>query len=175
MDDYVPYQLAQVSSRLSLALEVVYQRMYGLARTEWRTMALVGETTSCAAATLVERSGMDAVAVHRAVKRLESLGYLMRESVEHDKRVKALRLTPQGQVAYEAVVPYALALQRHVLATLSADESDGLKRALVKLMTMDFEPSFSVPPAAQPAEPVPPAVSKAVQRPAPKTRRAPSP
>jgi DNA-binding MarR family transcriptional regulator len=88
MDHYVPYQLALLSSRLAAELESVYRELYGLSRTEWRALALIGETEGCAAAALVERSTMDVVAVHRAVKRLLELGFVERDTAAHDRRLK---------------------------------------------------------------------------------------
>jgi len=135
MEGYVPYQLALISSRLSRALETAYKSTHELSRTEWRALALVAETSECASAKLVERSGMDAVAVHRAVKHLESLGYISRQSVAHDRRVKSLRITPEGWRVYQTIVPSALALEQRVLQSLSADEAKFFKSALNKLMS----------------------------------------
>ncbi|MFZ4481150.1 MAG: MarR family winged helix-turn-helix transcriptional regulator [Rhodoferax sp.] len=144
LDDYVPYQLAMLSSRLSRALEAVYGDRYGLARTEWRALALASEVTACSASDLVERSGLDAVAIHRAVKRLELLGYMTRQRVEHDKRLRLLQVTPEGRWVYEAVVPHAVALQDRLLGHLDRTEALALQGALTKLMSLPFE---GIPPS----------------------------
>lgn len=135
MDDYVPYQLALLSSRLSRELEAVYGESPGLSRTEWRTLALVGEFGESAATAVVERSGMDAVAVHRAVKRLEETGLIQRVSSSADKRLKPLRLTPAGAASYQAIVPHALDLERRLLARLLPDEVRILRKVLAKLLS----------------------------------------
>lgn len=145
MDDYVPYQFAMISHRLSRALEAVYASRYGLARTEWRALALASETASCSASDLVERSGLDPVAIHRAVKRLESLGLVSRQSVEHDKRLRPLHVTQKGRRVYEAVAPYALTLEAQLLAGLDAAEARALKSALAKLMTVPFDIATTSP------------------------------
>jgi len=134
MDHYVPYQLALLSSRLAAELESVYRELYGLSRTEWRTLALIGETEGCAATTLVERSTMDVVAVHRAVKRLVQLGFVERDTAAHDRRLKPLGLTEAGRAAYEAVIPHASSLERKLLSRLSSEDRKSLRRVLTALL-----------------------------------------
>jgi len=133
MEHYVPYQLALLSSRLSLALEAVCKRKFDIARTEWRVLALVGQSDACAASDLVERSVMDAVAIHRAVKRLELLGYLCRSELEQDLRVRLLSLTPAGRDVYETIIPYAIELEERVLGSLSRAKAQQFRDTLAQL------------------------------------------
>jgi DNA-binding MarR family transcriptional regulator len=139
MSSYVPYQLAIISSRLSRALEDAYGKRHQLSRSEWRTLALLAESVSCFATDLVTHSGMDAVAVHRAVKKLEGMGLVARESSDQDRRAKPLTLTVEGQKVYEDVVPHALALEIQLLRSLGTQERAALVSALGKLMEMDFD------------------------------------
>ena len=134
MDNFVPYQLALLSSRLARELEAVYGERYGLSRTEWRTLALVGEADESAATSVVERSGMDVVAVHRAVKRLEGLGFIVRDNSSTDRRLKPLRLTDAGRDVYREIVPHAKDLEHRLLATLLPDEARIFRKALSKLL-----------------------------------------
>jgi DNA-binding MarR family transcriptional regulator len=141
MGSYLPYQLAIISNRLSRALEDAYGKRHQLSRSEWRTLALLAESDNCFASDLVMHSGMDAVAVHRAVKKLESMGLLARESNDQDRRSKPLTLTVEGQQVYEDVVPHALALENQLLQSLGTQERTALVSALGKLMVMvmDFD------------------------------------
>ena len=143
IEHYVPYQLASLSSRLGLALERVCKRMFDLTRNEWRVLALVGQFDSCAASKLVERSVMDAVAIHRAVKRLESLGYLQRAESKHDMRVRPMSLTPAGRDVYSAVVPLAMELEDRLLRALPPSLVSPFKEALQHLTATD--PEFHLP------------------------------
>ena len=142
MQDYVPYQLAIVSSRLSRALETVFGAEHGLSRPEWRALALASEAESCLASDLVAWSGMDAVAVHRAVKRLEEMGLVERTAGTEDRRARPLRVTEQGRRVYSAVVPHALALERQLLEALGDEEGEVLRQALRKLMQVSFPPDW---------------------------------
>ncbi|HYP82714.1 MarR family winged helix-turn-helix transcriptional regulator [Variovorax sp.] len=141
MEDYVPYQLALLSSRLSAALEEVCKREFDIVSTEWRVMALVGQVDSCSASELVEASTMDAVAIHRAVKRLDALGYLSRSAAEHDLRVRLLSLTAEGRKVYRTIVPYAIELQHQLLQGLAKEDALRFKVTLTQLARekVDFD------------------------------------
>lgn len=138
ISSYAPYQFALISRRLSEALESFYGKQYGLSRTEWRTLALLHEQKQTTAAELVLISGMDAVAVHRAVKNLEKQGLVKRDEFPSDKRAKYLSLTAAGEVIFARVAPYAEALQKSMLSFLSLEESSNLMIVLEKLMHADF-------------------------------------
>ena len=142
IEDYVPYQLALLSSKLSHALGSVCQSECGITRNEWRVLALIGQSGVCAAASLVERKVMDTVAVHRAVKRLDEMRLISRETSQHDGRVRLLVLTKKGLQVYGKIVPYAAELERRLLAGLSAADGERFKVALAALLVLTYGPPF---------------------------------
>jgi DNA-binding MarR family transcriptional regulator len=131
--EFVPYQFALLSSRLSRALAQTCAE-YGLSLSEWRLLAVISSGRSMSASDVTERSTMDAVAVHRAVMSLLRRGFIERVTVEGDKRVKQLIVTPEGQRAYEAIVPYARKLEEDLLTLLSPAEAMALRRLLRRLV-----------------------------------------
>lgn len=139
MQDYVPYQLAIVSSRLSRSLEEVFSADYGLTRTEWRVLALSSEHANCRASDLVVWSGVDAVAIHRAIKHLEEMKLVERTSAEDDKRARPLRLTNKGMDVYQSIVPNAVALERRLLANLDKKDAAVFKRVMKQLLAATFD------------------------------------
>lgn len=139
MERYVPYQLALLSGRLSLALQQVCKQKYDISRVEWRILALVGQVDFCSASNLVERSIMDAVAVHRAVKRLEALGYIQRTESQRDMRVRTLSLTREGRKVYETIIPYAVALEEQLLSGLPSALAEQFKEALRLLVEHEID------------------------------------
>lgn len=146
MQEYVPYQLAIVSSRLSHALEEVFGEDHGLTRTEWRVLALASEVESCRASDLVEWSGVDAVAIHRAIKHLGELGLVERTAALDDKRARPLRLTSKGMSVYLSIVPNALALEQRLLANLDKDDVAAFRRVLEQLLAAQFDAKLSSSP-----------------------------
>ena len=131
--DFVPYQFALLSSRLSRALAQTCADQ-GLTLSEWRLMAIIASGRSMSASDVTERSTMDAVAVHRAVMSLLRRGFIERVAVDGDKRIKQLVVTPTGQRAYEAIVPHARQLEEGLLSCLSAAEAMALRRVMRRLV-----------------------------------------
>ncbi len=121
-----------------MALESVYGKQHGLSRTEWRTLALLHEVQQTTATELVLMAGMDAVAVHRAVKNLEKQDLVQRTDFPNDKRAKYLSLTTAGEAIFTKVVPDALSLEVNMHSYLSSEESSALVTILAKLMRAEF-------------------------------------
>lgn len=96
-------------------------------------LALIGQNEACTASDLVERSVMDAVAVHRAVKRLESLGHVCREESAHDLRVRRLSLTAQERKVYRTIIPYAIELEGRLLGGLAPAKARQFRELLRQL------------------------------------------
>lgn len=131
--EFVPYQFALLSSRLSRSLAEACAS-FNLSLSEWRLLAIIASGNSLSASDVSDRSAMDAVAVHRAVKSLLERRYISRIPVEGDRRMKQLRLTPHGRNAYDAIVPAATALERDLLAALSPAEAMAIRRMLRRLV-----------------------------------------
>jgi DNA-binding MarR family transcriptional regulator len=108
-------------------------------------LALIDAQPRCTAAALVRRASLDAVAVHRAVKRLIDAGLVIRSASASDGRAKLLRLSARGQRVHDDIVPVALALERRVLAALPAGQARALQAALVRLTAQRWT---TVPEAA---------------------------
>lgn len=131
--DFVPYQFALLSARLSRALAQTCAEHH-LSLSEWRLMAIIASGSAMSASDVTERSAMDAVAVHRAVMSLAQRSFIERVQVEGDRRLKHLVLTQAGRQAYELIVPYARQLEHSLLSGLSSTEVNGLQRVLRRLV-----------------------------------------
>jgi len=142
LENYVPYQLALLSSRLSHGLEAVCLRECGISRNDWRVLALIAQYDGCPSIDLVDRQVMDAVAVHRAVRRLESAGLVKAGQAEADRRMRLLKVTPTGRKVYETLVPYALELERRLLSVLGAVDAQHFGEMLSKMLATPMEPPF---------------------------------
>jgi len=139
LEDYVPYQLALLSSRLSHGLEAACERECGISRTDWRVLASIAQQEGCPAASLVDPHIMDAVAVHRAVRRLEAAGLVVAEAVEVDRRMRLLTTTADGRRVYETIVPFALELEARVLAVLPECDRSRFAASLGTLLSLPIE------------------------------------
>ncbi|MDM0012010.1 MarR family winged helix-turn-helix transcriptional regulator [Variovorax sp. J22P168] len=139
LEEYVPYKLALLSSRLSHGLESACERECGISRTDWRVLASIAQQEGCPAASLVDPHIMDAVAVHRAVRRLETAGLVVAKAVEADRRMRLLMTTASGRKVYETLVPYALELEERMLSALPESNRAQFAASLGKLLSIPIE------------------------------------
>ena len=122
-----------LANRVTRKVARVYARRFHLSAPEWRTMAVLGRFGAMTANSVVERTTMDKVRVSRAVARLLAHGRVTRRVDPEDRRRAILDLTSQGRSVYESVVPMVLAVERELLADLSAEERALLEVVLRKL------------------------------------------
>ena len=85
-------------------------RRHDLTLTEWRCMMVLAPRPGLANIEVAEASGVDVMAVSRALRRLEQHGRLERCADPADKRRITGSLTPKGLDLYRAVAPGAESL-----------------------------------------------------------------
>ena len=141
LDRLFSYRLSVLSNRISGAISREYHRRFGLAITEWRVMAVLGdaEVSSGHGAGPMTQRGltaatlMDKVAVNRAVKVLEDRGLIARVPNPEDGRSHLLALTGEGRAIHAEVMPLARATEAELLADLEPGEEQALRRLLGSL------------------------------------------
>jgi len=134
LEHFLPYRLSLLANTVSQGIAAGYRDAHGISVTEWRIVAVLGRYPGLAAFELAERTAMDKVAIHRAVKSLESRGLLERRADSGDGRRRRLYLTrPQGQHLLDAIVPRAKAFEQRLLGSLTRKEAEQLDRLLAKL------------------------------------------
>jgi DNA-binding MarR family transcriptional regulator len=105
LDRFLPYRLAVLSHRLSLALAAIYETSHGLSTPQWRVMAAIADRPGRTAQDVVRMTPMEKATVSRAVSALIARGFLKREADDRDGRASRLVLTDAGRAAYEAIAP----------------------------------------------------------------------
>jgi DNA-binding MarR family transcriptional regulator len=130
LDRFLPYRLSVLSNTVSTAIAGAYHERFGLTIPEWRVMAVLANTPDLSAAEVAQRTAMDKVAVSRAVASLLKHRRIARQMARTDRRRSLLQLAPAGRRVYAQVVPFALAYERALIATLSAQERATLDRAI---------------------------------------------
>lgn len=134
LEQFLPYRLTVLTSRISGALSRHYAERFGIGIPEWRIIANLGHNAGLTANAVAERSAMDKVTVSRAVAALLEKGLIERAWDAGDKRKSRLALSPQGQQVYAEIVPLALGYERDLLDTLSPEERAVLERVIDKLL-----------------------------------------
>lgn len=139
LDRFLPYRLSVLSNRVSQDIAGRYHARFGLAITEWRTMAVLAIDPDLSANGVADRTAMDKVAVSRAVARLLERGLIEREIHGDDRRRSVLRLTEAGYSVYDEVAPMVLACERRLLSPLDDEERAMLDRLIEKLGNAGLE------------------------------------
>ncbi|MCG8506351.1 MAG: MarR family transcriptional regulator [Sphingomonadales bacterium] len=133
LEDFLPYRLSVLSNRVSRTIAERYEERFQLSMSEWRVMAVLGESPGLSAGEVAVRTAMDKVAVSRAVNRLLETGRLERRFSDEDRRRSVLQLSAAGRKIYRDVVPIAKAYESELLNALSESESGQLNTLIDRL------------------------------------------
>ena len=100
---FLPFRIARLAARTSAAISQIYADAHGLSRDEWRVLAATGEAEAQPTRAIAEQTGLDKVAISRAASALEDRGLIRRSEDRADRRIKILRLTPEGAEALREI------------------------------------------------------------------------
>ena len=147
LDAYLPYRLSVASNAVSGLIARAYQDRFGLSVPQWRLICVLAEGGALTQGQLVSKTVMDKVTVSRSTQGLLRRHLVTRTEHHADARSHVLALSPQGQRLYAEIAPLALAYEQALIAGLSPDEVDGLKRLLSRLQSAATALVDSDPPA----------------------------
>lgn len=139
LEDYLPYRLWVLSSRVSRNLSRQYAERFGLSIPQWRVLAMLGESRDLCADEICRLTEMDKVSVSRAVHALMDQGRAERERDGSDGRRARIRLTRKGRSVYRKLVPLALTQEQGLLRGLNETEKRQLDRLLTRLTELAGE------------------------------------
>ena len=131
--EFLPYQLSITSNAVSNRIAEVYRSEFGLKVTEWRVMAVLGDSGPLTQRHLTELTLMDKVAVNRACKVLEERGLASRKPNADDGRSHLLALSDKGWKVHDGIVPLARAMESRLLEPLDSDERQAFVSLLQRL------------------------------------------
>lgn len=123
LDDFLPYQIAVLSSRISAGFSKHYREAYGITVSEWRVVAHLSQANSVSVREIHKRVDMDKPKVSRAASRLEAAGFITKTVNPHDRRLVELGLTEKGRDMIEALAPIARKYQDQLETLLKNPEA----------------------------------------------------
>jgi len=133
LDDFMPYQLAVLSSQISREFAELYTDRFGLSVPEWRLVAHLSQTREpVSVREIFERVDMDKSKVSRAASRLEQRGYVIKSVNPSDRRLVELRLSENGRAMVEELAPLARRYDQRCLEALG--EAEPAFREAVRLL-----------------------------------------
>lgn len=131
--DFLPYQLSVASNAVSVRIADQYRQRFGLKTTEWRIMAVLGDSGPHTQRELVQLTLMDKVPVNRACRVLEDRGLAERRPHTRDGRSHHLELTAQGRAVHARIMPLATAIEGELFGVLSAAERAAFSAMLTRI------------------------------------------
>lgn len=118
LNRFLPYRMNAAASRISRDFADLYREQFGISIPEWRVLAHLHHAGDVSVRDIEARVDMEKSKVSRAASRLEASGYITKAVNDTDRRLLALRLTPEGKELVSRVLPMAMAYQETMLAKL---------------------------------------------------------
>ena len=131
--EFLPYQLSIASNAVSARIAEQYRRRFDLKTTEWRIMAVLGDSGPLTQRDLSQATLMDKVPVNRACRKLEDRGLAARRPNENDGRSHLLELTAEGRAVHSRIMPLARAIERELFGALGEEDRTRLRELLVRV------------------------------------------
>lgn len=111
----------------------------------WIVLNAISHEGSVSHSVLATHAHVDGATITYHVDRAEKQGLVVREPDPHDRRVKRLRLTREGERVYKQLRAVANAFQEQVTAGITDAEQARLRRTLEKLRANLAAPSAEAP------------------------------
>lgn len=133
LQEFFPYQLAQLAEAVSRSVASVYADRFGLSRDEWRILAALAEQGQMKATDLIPHTSLDKMQVSRALTKLEQAGLILRQPSSDDARARIVKPTAQLRRLYKKIEPMVQEREAYLLATLTPQERTLLRDAMEKI------------------------------------------
>nr|WP_323781938.1 MarR family winged helix-turn-helix transcriptional regulator [Amylibacter sp.] len=133
LDDFLPYQLAVVSSRVSREFSEIYAEHFDMTVPEWRVIVHLYNAGPVSIREIQARVDMDKSKVSRAASRLEKTGFITKETNTDDRRLLKLALTAEGQKRMQQIIPLANAFESQLVERLGPDMAQ-FRKTLLNLL-----------------------------------------
>lgn len=133
LDDLLNYRLSRLHAASGAPVIRLLEGRFGIARREWRLLALLAAHGALAPSALAVHLWLDRPRTSRAIGTLVGKGLLVRVVEPGDRRRARVALTPAGRRLHDEVFPLVAAINVRVLEVLDAPTLAALDRALTLL------------------------------------------
>lgn len=117
--DLFNFRLGRLFHAASLPVIRLCEAEYGIARREWGLISVLGLQGEMSPSALSAASGFDRPRTSRALGQLVRKGLVARDEVSGDRRHARVRLTEEGRVLYDSLLPRIAEVNRSLLSILS--------------------------------------------------------
>lgn len=130
LDDLLNYRLLKLYALSGAPVIRLLEGRYGIARREWRLIALLASRGPLSPSALADEAQLDRPRTSRAIGTLGAKGLLARVPQPGDHRRALVGLTARGQALVDEVFPQVAAINTAVVSALDAAAVQALDRAL---------------------------------------------
>jgi DNA-binding MarR family transcriptional regulator len=132
-----PGYLFRRMQQIAVAIFVEECRDFDLTPVQYAALVAINRHPGIDQTTLCNIIAFDRTTIGGVVGRLQRKKLITRVSGAHDRRTKALRITPAGRRLIRAIEPAVQATQRLILAPLNARERSAFKQMLKHLVHLN--------------------------------------
>lgn len=135
LDDLLNYRLMRLFALSGAPVIRLCEGRYGIARREWRLLALLAAHGALSPSELADRGDLDRARTSRAIGTLVAKKLVERAPLPGDARRAVVQLTPSGKRLYDDLFPQVAEINRQVLSVLEPGQVAWLEDALQRLAT----------------------------------------
>lgn len=130
-----PGHLIRRAQQIAVAIFIEECAAFDLTPVQYAAMVAIQENEGIDATRLSAQIAFDRSTLGNVLERLEARGFVERYSSPDDKRVKLLRLTPQGRAVIQRAEEAVRRTQDRILAPLEPNDRRVLLQLLAQLVT----------------------------------------
>jgi len=144
----LPFQIAQLNSALAAQSKAIMSRYVDLNLAQGRVLRLVARNVANTTTSVRKAAAIDKSQFSKALSVLVNLGYVELLPYPEDKRQHLIKLTSKGHAAHDRIAPELDVREKFLLAELSQEEQNALRKAIKVLakvsQMMDFTTAATV-------------------------------
>ncbi|MGZ3651256.1 MAG: MarR family winged helix-turn-helix transcriptional regulator [Bdellovibrionota bacterium] len=133
LKEYFTYRFYKLALRLRAEVNMALKK-HGILGIHLGLMRVLEIEGSSSQISLGRSLGIDKATMVKLIDELEQSGFVHRDAVEGDRRVKHIRLTAKGAKVLQAGTQIREDVEEKFFGVLSKSERDSLDRALTKLV-----------------------------------------
>ena len=133
LDDLLNYRLMRLFAVSGAPVVRLCEGRYGIARREWRLLALLAAHGPLSPSALADRGDLDRARTSRAIGTLVGKQLAHRVAQPGDARRAVVALTDSGRRVYDELFPQVVQINLRVLAVLDAPLLEALDEALRRM------------------------------------------
>jgi len=133
LDDLLNYRLMRLFAVGGAPVVRLCEGRYGIARREWRILALLAAHGPLSPSALADHGDLDRARTSRAIGSLVRKKLAARVAQPGDARRAVVALTESGRRLYDELFPQVARINQQVLAVLDAPLQHALDEALARL------------------------------------------